>query len=166
MKNKTKIIIAGVAGLVALSGIAFAAKGYDQHQKMKRFFSPEKVMEQIDSNGDLAASREELSAFAEARFLKADADKDGKVTKAEIVAAIEASAAPERMKRRSGRIADRLVRQGDINQDGNLTMVELNNRIGKFHALADWNDDAAVEIAEIKRLRGGFGHRWHKGRQQ
>ncbi|MEM9277555.1 MAG: hypothetical protein AAGA76_03185 [Pseudomonadota bacterium] len=166
MKKRTKIIIASSAGLVALSGIAFAAQEYDQHQKTKRLFSPEKIMEQIDANGDLAASREELFAFAGKHFTTADADNDQKVTKSEIVTAIEASKAPKRMKQRSGRIADRLVRGADINQDGSLTMAELENRLGKFHAFVDWNDDNSVEIAEAKRMRAGFGRGWRKGNRK
>ncbi|MEM7068269.1 MAG: hypothetical protein AAF478_05230 [Pseudomonadota bacterium] len=160
MKRRTKIVIAGIAGAIALGGIAVAAQGYSEHKKMKRMFSPDKIMEQIDTNGDLAASREELTALAGSYFSQADANQDNLVTKAEIVTALEASNLPDKLKRRSGRVADRIVRQGDINLDGNLTLVELENRITKFHALADWNDDNAVEIAEIKRLRGGFGHRW------
>jgi len=163
MKRRTKIVIASVAGVLALGGIAVAAQGYSDHKKMKRFFAPERIMSQVDTNGDLAASREEVSAFANSYFVIADADKDQQVTKAEIVTALEASELPDRMKRRSGRIADRIVRQGDINEDGVLTFAELENRIIKFHALADWNDDNTVEMAEMKRLRGGFGHRGRRG---
>ncbi|MEM7214820.1 MAG: hypothetical protein AAF423_04690 [Pseudomonadota bacterium] len=164
MKHRTKIVVAGVAGLVALGGFAFAAQGYDQHKKMKRFFSPERIMQQIDQDGDSAASREEIAEFAKKHFSRADANNDQIVTKAEIVAAIEAGNLPEKMKRRSGRIADRLVGQGDINLDGNLTLVELENRLGKFHALADWNDDNSVEFAELKRLRDGMRRGGRKNR--
>ena len=162
MKQKTKIIIAGITGAIALGGIAVAAQGYNDHRKMKRFFSPERIMETVDTNGDLAASREELNTFAGSYFRLADADEDQRVTKAEIVSALEASVLPEKVKRRSGRVADRIVGQADIDQDGALTLAELENRITKFHALADWNDDNAVELAEIKRLRGGFGHKGKK----
>ena len=113
-------------------------------------------MERVDTNGDAAASRDEMTALATRYFTMADSDSDGKLTKAEIVVAIDASDMPDRAKRHSGRVADRLVRQGDVNQDGVLEMAEIDNRLGKFHALADWNDDGRVEIAEAKRLRGGF----------
>ncbi|MEM9329985.1 MAG: hypothetical protein AAGA53_01590 [Pseudomonadota bacterium] len=161
MEKRTKIALAGTAVLVALSGIAFA-QNVDERKQMKRFFSPEKLMQRVDTNGDLSASREEVSALAQGYFAEADADKDAKLTKAEIVTAIEASEVPERMKKRSGRIADRIFRQGDVNEDGSLTMIELENRIAKFHALADWNDDNSVEVAELQRLRGSFGRGWRK----
>ncbi len=163
MKRRTKIIIAGVAGAFALGGIAVASQSYSEHKKMKRLFAPEKIMEMVDRNGDFAASQDELSAYANSYFVLADADKDEKVTKAEIVAALENSELPTRLKDRSGKIADRVVRQGDIDQDGSLTFAELENRLLKFHALADWNDDKSVEIAEMKRLRGGFGRHGRRG---
>lgn len=160
MKRQTRIALIALSSVVAVSGIAYAAQGYSEHRKMHRVFAPEKLMEHVDTDGDSAASREEMTALITRHFNTADGNGDGKVTKAEIVVAIDASEMPERMKSRSGRIADRMVRQGDINQDGMLELAEIENRVGKFHALADWNDDGRVEIAEAKRLRGGFrGHR-------
>lgn len=163
MKKRTKIIIAGVTGLVAVGGVAIAAQGYEEHRQMKRLFAPQKIMQSIDKNGDLGASREELSEFVKLHFVNADANKDQKITKGEVVDAIEGSKLPDKAKRHSGKITDRVFSQMDIDLDGSVTLSEMENRIGKFHALVDWNDDNTVEMAELKRLRQGFGHRRHKG---
>ena len=163
MKHKTKITIASIAGVVAVGGIAFAAQGYQQHKEMREAFSPDKIMDRVDLDGDKAVSNDELATFAKTYFNTADADADGKLSKAEIVNAIETGSLPNPVKKRAGRVADRIVNQADINQDGMLAVEELENRIGKFHALADWNDDGRVELAEAKRLRGGFGHRRNRG---
>jgi hypothetical protein len=126
-------------------------------------FAPEKLMERVDLDGDKAASTEEITNLASTLFSAADTNADGKLTKAEIVTAIDTGSMPEPLKRRSGRVADRIVGQGDINQDGVLALDEVNNRLGKFHALVDWNDDGRVELAEAKRVRG-FGMRRHRDR--
>ncbi len=165
MKHKTKVTIASIAALIAVGGIAFAAQGYKEHKEIRRAFSPEKIIEKVDLDGDRAASRDEISALTKTHFSSADKNSDGKLSKAEIVAAIDTGSAPKPLKRRSGKIADRLVRQGDINLDGFLALAELENRLGKMHALADWNDDGRVELAEAKRLRGSFGHRRHRNRK-
>lgn len=163
MKHKTKIALASIAGAVAVGGIAYGAQGYQQGKEMRRAFAPEKIMERVDLDGDKAASTEEMTTLATSLFTAADSDADGKLTKAEIVAAIDTGSMPEPIKRRSGRVADRIVGQGDINQDGTLELDEITNRIGKFHALVDWNDDGRVELAEAKRMRG-FGMRRNRGK--
>ncbi|MEO0327061.1 MAG: hypothetical protein AAF217_00545 [Pseudomonadota bacterium] len=162
MKRKTMIIAASIAGVVGLGGFAFAAQGYKEHKQMKRMFAPEKIMQKIDTDGDAAVSKGEISKLVSKHFGEADLNSDGQVTKAEIVNAIDNIEGISRLKRRSGKLADRMVRFLDVNQDSVLTTAEIENRIGKFHALADWNDDQKVELAEIKRMRGSFRSRSHK----
>ena len=108
---------------------------------------------------DSAASRQEISTLLQTHFEQADTNNDSQLSKGEIVSAIEGLEGMDRLKKRSGRIADRMMRHLDINQDGSLTFAEADNRVGKMHSLADWNDDQKVEIAEMKRLRSGFRHR-------
>lgn len=162
MKKNTKIILFGLAGLLTVSGIAVAAQGYQRHSEMKRMFSPQKMLERFDKDADQAISIEELNAAAAERFAMADKNADGSIAKADVIAAIEENVESDRFKSRSGRITDRIFAGADINQDGNITKAELENRIGKFHAIADWNDDGKVEIAEMKRLRHSMPGRWGK----
>ena len=166
MNKRNKIIAGGIIVAVAAGGLAFASQEYREHRKMHKMFSPKAMLEQLDKNGDLSISLDELNAGVGDRFGKADVNSDGKVTKTEIITAIEGLDGMDRLKKRSGRIADRVVNGADINQDGIVERTELENRLAKFHSLADWNDDGQVEIAEIRRLRGGMGKGWRKHRWQ
>lgn len=162
MKRQTKIILASLAGFLAIGGIAVAAQGYQEHREMKRMFSPQKMLERIDTNGDKSISLDEVKSAVVKRFELADTDSDGSVGKADVLAAIEANVESDRMKRRSGRFTDRLFIGADIDQDGSITVAEIENRISKFYAIADWNDDGQVEMAELKRLRQSMPGRWGK----
>jgi len=159
MKTSTKIVIGGVA-LVAVAGAAIASEGIRRHGDRERM--GQKMFQAADTNADQAVSQEELLAALGGRFATADADKDGKLSKAEIVAAIEA--APEIGKGRhfSGRFADRMVFRLDLDGDGFVALTEIENRSRKMFALADWNDDGKVEIVEIRRMHPGMGR--HGGR--
>ncbi len=164
MKRNTKIILAGTTALLAVTGVALAAQGYKQHSEMKRMFAPERILERFDKDGDRSISLEEVNGFIGEQFSLADDNADGSVKKADVINAIENNVQSERFKRRSGRVTDRIFASADIDQDGTLTKSELENRIGKFYAIADWNDDGQVEIAEIKRLRQALPGRWGKRR--
>jgi hypothetical protein len=162
MKQTTKVALFGGIGLIAIGSIAFAAQGYKDHRKMRGMFSPQKILAELDMNADEAVSVEELKAAVSKRFDLADTDRDGRVNKSDVVAAIEANAPVERMKRHSGRLTDRIFMGADINSDGTIEMTELENRMTKFHALADWNDDGNVNMAEMKRLRSAMPGRGGK----
>ena len=164
MNKRNKIIAGGLILAVAAGGLAFASQEYREHRKMHKMFSPKAMLEQLDKNGDRSISLDELNAGVGARFGMADLNADGNVTKSEIITAIEGLEGLGRLKKRSGRIADRVVNGADINQDGMVERTELENRLAKFHSLADWNDDGQVEIAEIRRIRGGMGKGWRKNR--
>lgn len=153
MKRNTKILAVATIGVLAVSSIAFGAKSVQEHREMHRMFSPKKLLEQADTNKDNALGLVELETAIVSRFGLADSNNDGSVTKGDVIAALETNIKSDRIKRRSGRIADRLFTGVDINEDGNLTKEELSNRIAKMHALADWNDDGMVTRDEIKRMR-------------
>ena len=153
MNQKTKIITFATVGVLAVSGIAFGAKGSREHNDMKRIFSPQLLLQQADTNNDNAVELAELEALVTARFGMADVDQNGEVNKGDVIAALEENIDSKRIKRRSGRIADRLFASADINEDGALTKNELMNRVSKFYALVDWNDDSNVNLEEVKRMR-------------
>ena len=125
---------------------------------MHRLISPQALMERADANNDQMLSVEEVLAAVKLKFDQADQDTNGEVSKAEIIGVIETMDGMSKLKRHSGKIADRVFRQLDINEDGKLANQEIENRLRKFYALADWNDDGAVEVAELRRTavhRGG-----------
>ena len=163
MEKKTKIIIGGVVLALIAGGGALASQGYKQHKAMKRMFSPQAMMTHMDTNGDLAISRDEVVAGVQKHFATADQNNDGSVTKAELVTTIESMDVPSKMKRRSGKIADRISSHADIDENGKIVASEVENRLMKLHSLADWNDDGVVEITELKRLRPH--HRGWRGKR-
>lgn len=166
MKRNTKIIAGGTALVLLAGGIAYASQEYKQYRTMHKLFSPKAMLEKVDANGDLAVSMDEIMTQVKQRFTKADADGDNKVTKAEIITGIESFGEMPRLQRHSGRIADRIMLQLDINEDGNLELSEMENRLGKFHSLADWDDDGAVEMSEVRKLRSlRMHHGKHGGRK-
>ena len=164
MKSRTKIIIAGSAALLAFGGIALAAKGYSERGKMKRLFSPQSMIERFDTNSDQAISMEEISGALTARFAAADLNKDNLLSREEVVANINENVEAERVKRHSDRIANRILKSADIDQDGSITQAQVENRVRKVHALADWNDDGNVELAEMQRLGESLRGRRGKSR--
>ena len=89
----------------------------------------------------------------------------GQVLKGDVIAALEKNIDSKRIKRRSGRLADRIFSGADINEDGALTKDELMNRVAKLYALVDWNDDGKVGVEEVKRMRAimPLKDRRHKG---
>ncbi len=162
MKRSTKIAIAGTTFALVAGSLAFAGQGYQEHREMRRLISPQALMDRADANGDLTLSIEEVLAAVKLKFDHADQNANGEISKAEIVGAIEAIDGFSRVKRHSGKIADRIFKQLDINEDGKLANQEVENRLRKFYALADWNDDGAVEMAEIRRTRKPHGDRHWK----
>jgi len=164
MKNSKKIWIGATAFLLLASGLAYAGKEYRELQGVHAMFAPEKILQRVDANGDSALSIDEVLGEADARFDSADQNGDGVVTKAEIIGAIETISEMSRLKRHAGKIMDRMVYHFDINDDGELAKSEIENRLRKFYAVADWNDDDTVELAEVQRLRKLRGHkrRGHK----
>ncbi|KQZ12979.1 MULTISPECIES: EF-hand domain-containing protein [unclassified Mesorhizobium] len=147
MKKSTKLAIAflalaGTAGSVAVAADRGDAKG-PRHGAM-RFDKLD-----ADSNGDV--SFEEFTAAMDKRIGDADADKDGKMTVAEVAAQIE--------KMRSERMAKRLVDRFDTDGDGAVTKAEIEAQQKKRFALLDRNDDGKIEKSEMRR--GKHGKRGH-----
>lgn len=160
--------------LVPLAAPAFADMGGG-----KRGFHRmgERMFDKADTNSDGAITLDEVNARMRERLQQADSDGDSTVTKAEIIAAIEQHAEHRRAKRMSGTIADQLVYRLDVDDNGSVSLAEVENRAGKLFALMDFNDDGRIEKAEIRRSmphrmgrRHGAFHRigkwWHRDRDE
>lgn len=161
MNRKTAIAI-GASLLVATAAAAYASERMGDGHPGKRFWK------EADTNGDGIISSEEMVAVISVRFKEADANADGTVTRAELLTAVEKRAEGGRMARHAGMLADGLVMRLDVDDNGTVTLTEVENRARKHFALADFNDDGKVERTELKRLaprHGGFAKaRWfHSG---
>lgn len=110
--------------------------------------------ETLDADADGLLTEAELIAQAEARFAARDSDGDGQLSVAEIQADMQATQA-ERIARRIARL--------DENGDGALSYAEITARrdpAAMFDRL-DANADGAVSAAEfaaLEKRRGGPGH--------
>jgi Ca2+-binding EF-hand superfamily protein len=158
MKKTTKWILAGLA-VTVLAGGAYAAQSAREDFRAERDRMGREMFEKADADASGAVSREEFAAVLRDRFSSADADANGSVSKAEATAIAESMIPFERAKRHSGAIADRTMFHLDMNADGLLQLSELENRAGKLFALVDFDDNGAVELAEIERLRSMRGGR-------
>ncbi|MCB1463610.1 MAG: hypothetical protein KDJ90_14570 [Nitratireductor sp.] len=158
MKTTTKVILAGLA-VTIVAGSAYAAQNWHRYGPGGAQRFGKAMFEKMDVDKDGAVSSDELMQALGTRFDEADKDANATVTKAEIIAAVEANAPFERAKRHSGRIADRLVYQLDLDSNGDIARGEVENQAKKVFALFDRNDDGRVELAEIRHMAGMFrGH--------
>ena len=122
MKPTLKIALAFVALSSALATTAYARDGGGRHGDRqgggRAGMMPPLEMLDADKNGDVTL--EEFTKVANERFASADADKDGKLTVAEVAGEIE--------KMRAEQMAKRMIARFDANDDGVLTAEEVRER--------------------------------------
>lgn len=148
MKPTLKIALAFMALSSALTATAHARDGKHQGRDRAGMMPPLEMLD-ADKNGDVTL--EEFTKVANERFAKADADKDGKLTVAEVAAEIE--------KMRAERMAKRFIARLDANDDGVLTAEESANAQQKMFAMLDKNDDGKIVQSERPGRWGGKGMR-------
>ena len=148
MKKSMKIALAFVAVASAAGGAAIAAEG-----RWDRAFGPRHGMAfdraDADANGDVTF--DEFAAAMNSRMGTVDADKDGRMTVAEIAAEIE--------RMRAERMARRLLERFDADGDGALTAAEIEAHQKKMFARLDRDDDGKILEEELPRRGGGRGNR-------
>ncbi|USU08948.1 hypothetical protein NF700_01090 [Sphingomonadaceae bacterium OTU29MARTA1] len=118
-------------------------------------------MMRADANRDGIVTRAEMIAEAEARFTAMDGDRDGTVTAAERDAAREAMRAQWRGgnggNRGGGPRGGGMGMRGD--PDGVLTRAETVQRAGARFDRLDTNRDGKLDAAELAAARPGRGPR-------
>lgn len=102
-----------------------------------------------DDSGDV--TYEEFAAVFGNRFTSADADGNGELTVGEVADGIQRIMAE--------RMAARVIERLDTNDDGKLTVAEIESQQKKLFALADRDDDGKVTIEEMQRRPGFDGGR-------
>jgi hypothetical protein len=131
------------AALCAIAGCGFslpvlAGGGPDCQQKMTRL--------NVEGDGDGQISAAEHAAGADKRFDMMDADKDGKITAAEINASHGAESAAWAKHRMSS--ADK-IRKFDSDKDGALTRAEYADGSQKMFRKLDVDSDGNLTAAEM-----------------
>jgi Ca2+-binding EF-hand superfamily protein len=150
MKPTLKIALAFLALSSAITATAYARDGGrhgDRHGGDRAGMMPPLEMLDADKSGDVTL--EEFTKVANERFAKADADKDGKLTVAEVAAEIE--------KMRAEQMAKRMISRFDANDDGVLTAEEAANGQKKMFAMLDKNDDGKIVQSERPGKWGRHG---------
>ncbi|MBO6538970.1 MAG: EF-hand domain-containing protein [Rhizobiaceae bacterium] len=140
MKKSVKLAIAFVT-LAGMAGSVAYAKEGPRRGHGKGGFQFERV--DADDSGDI--SFEEFAAAMSERigFANADANSDGSLTVEEIAA--------EMQRQRDRRRAERTISRFDANDDGVLSMAEIENHQREVFALMDRNDDGVVAQDELPR---------------
>ncbi len=155
MNRYTQIALA----VLTLSGAtATVAYAQDRGPEGPRMLPPIEMMD-ADKSGDITL--EEVTKVTDERFATADADKDGKLTVAEVAAEIA--------RLRSERMAERLISRLDTNEDGVLTADEVSKSRSKMFALLDKNDDGKIVKSEMPNRDRGMrkhGKGWFGGNDE
>lgn len=118
------------------------AKAYRIGGKGRRFFK------KVDTDGDGRISRDEAERYRTGRFETADLDRDGAVSKAEMIAAATRSATER---------AERLFARMDANGDGRVGADEYDAmtapRLARSFNRYDADGDGVITKREMKRAR-------------
>lgn len=161
--NKTLI---GGALMVALLGTAAVAnaKGPMGPQGMRDHGPEQRIsFEELDADKDGKVTEAELAAQAETRFKDADTNGDGTLSVEELVAA-----AQERALERQTKQVKVMVALKDTNDDGVLSLDEMKagprggDRGAAFFDRFDKDNDGVVTEEEFADARDGFREKMQK----
>lgn len=166
MNLKPLMIAALLASPLALAQSAPASSGNTGPTHGQRSGMNHRFMG-ADVNKDGAVSREEALALFDKHFAAMDQNKDAKITADEMKAA-RAAVAKERGARYRAAFEAR-YKKADANQDGTLNRDEIKAgmpRLEKAFERADSNKDGQLSLDEIRlatRAHGRGQHRNHGG---
>ena len=139
MNKRTKIILAASAGIVLLGAASGAvAHRSDKHEGMRgeRGQRGEMMFKKLDADKDGKVTKAEAEAFRGQKLTEFDADKSGELNQAEYVAMVQAFMA-DHIKRRFER--------HDEDKNGSLNKAEMSGRIMHMFDRLDANSDGAVD---------------------
>lgn len=158
--SKTKAVIAGVLGATLMAGTAVAAtqNAPTAQEAPKRQHQMRGPLLFADGNKDGVITRAEMLSSIEARFARLDADKDGKITAEE-----RKAARPKRPQRAEGaeqrpeHAGKRMERRGEFRGKGHampeLTLDAQRSKTLKMFDYIDRNGDGQIDQAERQLLR-------------
>ncbi|MCP9481709.1 EF-hand domain-containing protein [Shimia sp. CNT1-13L.2] len=156
---KRAMIISGVlAAAMGLTAVSASAKGWGPggHHGPR----PMMNFEAFDADKDGKVTKAEMEAFAKAKFTEADTDGDGLLSQEEMQAkALEE--AQKRMKERSAKMIERK----DADKDGKLSFEEMSaneKRKDKMFNRLDRDGDGAISKEEFEEARAHMEERGHK----
>jgi Ca2+-binding EF-hand superfamily protein len=98
--------------------------------------------EQIDADKNGKIEKAEAQTFVDDKFAAADLNKDGKLSRAELEAAVS---------KRIAKQVDRRLKHMDANGDGMISIEEAHAKGEQRFAKMDKNSDGTLEKGEIRR---------------
>lgn len=142
---KFPAMICGVAALAVASSMAWASPmGADQQGRAKQA-DRGAIFSQLDADQDGQVTRAEMMAAAQARFAKQDSDGDGALSQNEMKAAAEGRAG-----KKAEKWFEKMLKCADADGDGKLSFAELSQKRGDRHfARMDGNGDGAISRDEF-----------------
>ncbi|MFK7791767.1 MAG: EF-hand domain-containing protein [Devosiaceae bacterium] len=147
-----KMLMLALAGTVLATGFTASAMANDERDGARdrdrgSSFRAGERFARADTDGDRMISLSEFQTGATERFTAMDADGNGQVTPAEMIA--------ERQRASEDRAAQRIARI-DTNEDGVLSLEEMTAASEERFARMDRDDDGSLEPRELRRgMRGG-----------
>ena len=106
----------------------------------------------MDVNGDGKVTQSEFTNARVTMMMRSDANKDGKLSKAELEAGM---AAMRKGGGGAGKGGGMMFGMMDANKDGFLTRPEIEKMIGRRFQRIDVNGDGALSSSEMAAMRGG-----------
>ena len=129
-----KILLGTLLIAVCGAGSAFAQGGPGRDARPS--------FETLDLNKDGSVTQEEIDAAGQAHFATLDTDSNGALNKEELLA---------RAQERAAKRIDRMIERLDADNDGALTLAELDARRGQGRMMErlDADGDGAISQAEF-----------------
>lgn len=157
MFTKSKTILSAVT-LAALVAASFSSVAYanGRGEGMGPMFD----FTQMDGNGDGKVTKDEITAYHSAKVAAMDTDKDGTLSEAEMTAAQE-----QRKAERQTRKISRMMQRMDANNDGVVSLAEMEEPKGNSDRMFDRMDtdgDGAISKAEADAAMEKMSNRKNK----
>ena len=154
MQTRTKLLAAATAVLV-VGGLALAAPSLAQRGAMGMMggLGAEQLLREVDTDRDGRMTQAEIDAAVNARFTRFDADGNGRLSLDEFNALWADVTRPA---------AVRAFQFMDPNGDASVTKAEVEERTGRLVQRFDRNGDGALSMQD----RGGRGGPGGPGREQ
>lgn len=113
--------------------------------------------DQLDADKDGKLTEAEIKAAMTARLTEADTDKDGKLSPEELIALREKMAAERKMAR-----ARAMIERHDTDKDGFVSITEMEAAgpdTGRMFDRVDADDDGAISKEEMQAMRDRIAER-------
>jgi len=156
MTSTARLLAAGA--LLATLGIAGAVAAHDGGMGRMESMGPRGLdIATLDSDGDRAVSRAEMTAAGTARLAAIDADGNGRLDRNELIAAMPTRPAmvdlfgPDR----ATAMADRMIARFGSAEDGDFAIAAMIERqVGDAFGRLDADNSDTITADELERVRG------------